>query len=532
MEHFWKKNIWKKSSAPFPKGQAGRRAAAASQRRCAGLWARGAGRGICTALTAAVLLAALLPSGAGTVRADYRYDSFGNAIPSQYSYVAEADYNGLQLGVGAFNSPTDLYVSNDNLIYIVDAGNDRIVILDEEYQVRKVVEAFSMEGEAVSIKGVTGIFVHTDGLLYLADKAEGRILVLDQDGNIVRCITRPDSALLQESSTTTFLPRKVLVDSRDIIYMLSENSTQGAYMIDPQGDFLGFYGRNEVQLTFRRLYELAMRRFASEEQRSKMQNFIPVEFANFDIDQEGFIYTVTAYSESPMNDEMVKKLNPLGNNIYTGEVLTWGDMPEMLGEKYIYHTAYTDIAVDEDGFAFALDAYSGRIFWYDDVGCQQAVFGGGGAYLGAFTTPAAIDTLNGNVLVLDSAKNNITVFEPTYFGGLVKEAFLMFNKGLYAESRELFEEIVRMDANYDWAYAGLGRAYYEEGQWEKAKECFERSGVATGYYSEVKEDLRNRSLKENFTGIFFGIIIGCFVLIIAGKLLSAWLAERRRRVQV
>ena len=59
----------------------------------------------------------------------------------------------------------------------------------------------------------------------------------------------------------------------------------------------------------------------------------------------------------------------------------------------------------------------------------------------------------------------------------------MFNKGLYAESRELFEEIVRMDANYEWAYVGLGRAYYEEGQWEKAKECFERSGVATGYYS-------------------------------------------------
>ena len=188
--------------------------------------------------------------------------------------------------------------------------------------------------------------------------------------------------------------------------------------------------------------------------------------------------------------------------------------------------------MDEDGFAFALDAYSGRIFWYDDVGCQQAVFGGSGAYLGAFTTPAAIDTLNGNVLVLDSAKNNITVFEPTYFGGLVKEAFLMFNKGLYAESRELFEEIVRMDANYDWAYAGLGRAYYEEGEWEKAKECFERSGVATGYYSEVKEDLRNRSLKENFTGIFFGIIIGCFVLIIAGKLLSAWLAQRRKSMQV
>lgn len=279
-----------------------------------------------------------------------------------------------------------------------------------------------------------------------------------------------------------------------------------------------------MQLTFQRVYELAMRRFASEEQRSKMQNFIPVEFTNFDIDEEGFIYTVTAYSEDPSNDEMVKKLNPLGNNIYSGEWLTWGDMPE--GDTF--HTTYTDIAVDEDGFTYALDAYSGRIFWYDNVGCQQAIFGGSGAYLGAFSTPVAIDILDGNVLVLDSVKNNITVFEPTYFGGLVKEAFKLYNSGFYGESRELFEEMTRMDSNYDWAYAGLGRAYYEQGEWEKAKECFEYSDTATEQYSEVKGELRNRNLKEHFTGIFFGIILGCFAIIIAGKLLAAYLAEKQK----
>lgn len=135
--------------------------------------------------------------------------------------------------------------------------------------------------------------------------------------------------------------------------------------------------------------------------------------------------------------------------------------------------------------------------------------------------------LNGDVLVLDSVKNNITVFEPTYFGELVRQAFLMYNNGDYGESQELFEEIVRMDANHDWAYVGLGRAYYENGDWEAAKECF-RSGVATESYSEVKGDLRNRNLKENFTGIFFGIIAGAFILIVAGKLLAAWLAERRK----
>ena len=484
--------------------------------------------------TAFALAAILFTASAKNlnVSADYRYDSFGNAIPSQYSYVAEQDYNGLQLGIGAFNTPTDLFVAPDEKIYIVDAGNNRIVILNSEFEVDRVMESFLLGGQEVSIKGVTGIFVHTDGLIYLADKDGGRILVADKDGNIVREITRTDSALLTESSTTTFLPRKILVDSRDIIYMLSENSTQGAYMIDADGEFLGFYGRNEVQLTWKRLYEVFKRRFASEEQRAKMQNFIPVEFSNFDIDEEGFIYTVTAYSESPATDDMLKKLNPLGGNIYTQQFMNYGDMPDTSGGAPVFNTSYTDVAVDKDGFAYALDAYSGRVFWFDNVGIQQAIFGGSGAYLGAFTQAVAVDTLGDLVLVLDGTRGSLTVFEPTYFGEIVKEAFLLFNAGFYAESKELFEEIVRMDANYDWAYVGLGRAYYEEGDWETSKFYFEHSGVATSYYSEVKEELRNQNMKENFTAIFFGILAGCAVLIVAGKLLAASLAERRKHSAV
>lgn len=463
-----------------------------------------------------------------TVNADYRYNAFGDAIPSQYSYVADASYNGLQLGIGAFSAPTDLYVDQNNRIFIVDAGNDRIVVLNDEFEVVKVMDSFSLDGNPVSISGVTGIFVHTDGLIYLADKSGMRVLVVDENGTVVRSVERPESTLLEESSTT-FLPRKVLVDSRDIIYMLSENSTQGAYMIDSKGEFLGFYGRNDVQMTFRRAYELALRQFASEEQRSKMQNFIPVEFANFDIDQKGFIYTVTAFSETPMADDMIKKLNPLGDNIYESDYMTWGDMPDASGKV---NTTYTDIAVDEDGFVFALDSYSGRIFWYDNVGCQQAIFGGKGTYMGAFTAPTAIDTIGENVIVLDSTKNNLTVFEPTYFGSMVKDAFLMFNEGRFAESKDLFEEITRMDANYDWAYVGLGRAYYEEGNWELAKQCFEHSGVATEWYSEVKGDLRDQRTREHFTAIFIGVIIGSFVLIIVGKLAAASLEERRKHAAI
>lgn len=153
-------------------------------------------------LSLAVILAAFVfceSMGTAEVKADYRYDSFGNAIPSQYSYVADTDYNGLQLGIGAFNSPTDLYVSGDNRIFIVDAGNDRIVVLNEEYEVDKVIESFWLDGEEVSIKSVTGIFVHSDGLIYLADKDNGRILEAKEDGTIVRVVTRPDSVPLRKA---------------------------------------------------------------------------------------------------------------------------------------------------------------------------------------------------------------------------------------------------------------------------------------------------------------------------------------------
>ncbi len=474
-------------------------------------------------LTALVWAVSMWPV---TVKADYRYDSFGNAIPSQYAYMVETSYNGLQLGIGAFNAPTDLFVAPDDRIYMVDAGNDRIVILTEELEVERILDSFTLDGQQVSVKGITGIFVHTDGKLYMADKDNGRILVADENGSIEKVITRPESNILTDGSTTnTFLPAKILVDSRDTIYMISENSTQGAYMLSMDGEFLGYYGRNKVLLTWERLYEATLRRFASDEQREIMENFIPIAFSNFDIDRDGFIYTVTGYSEHPEQDEMIKKLNPLGNNIYTDGWMTFGDMPNKNGT---FNTVFTDVAVDDYGFVFALDSYSGRIFFYDNMGCQQAIFGGRGNYLGTFTSPAAIDIVKGRVLVLDSAKNNITVFAPTYFGSLVREAFLLFNDGFYLESKTLFEEIVRMDSNYDWAYAGLGRACYEEGDWEMAKYYFERSDVATSWYSEVKEDMRNQKMKENFTAIFFGFIALFIMIAVIGKLCSAALAERHR----
>ena len=134
-------------------------------------------------------------------------------------------------------------------------------------------------------------------------------------------------------------------------------------MLDKQGEFLGFYGRNDVNLTADVLYQAVLREFATEKQRAGMSNFIPVEFANFDIDKEGFIYTVTAYAENEQSFDMIRKLNPLGDNILTNLYRSWGDDRDQSG---FYRTSYCDVVVDDSGFIYALDSYNGRIFQYDD----------------------------------------------------------------------------------------------------------------------------------------------------------------------
>ncbi|HWT75935.1 MAG TPA: NHL repeat-containing protein [Mobilitalea sp.] len=478
--------------------------------------------------TTLVLSLLILLQPASVALADYRYDWWGNAMPSQYSYVAEDAYNGKELQVGDFNNPMDLFVDNNNLIYVLDSGNNRIVVFTEDFNPVKIIDHFRSANGEENITGAEGLFVNKDGKIYLADKANQRVLVSDQEGNITRIITRPDSYLLDAS--VAFDPKKVLVDDRNIVYIISDKSSQGAYMIDEAGNFLGFYGRNKVMLTVKRLLDVTLRKFATKSQRDKMVNFIPVEFANFDIDEKGFIYTVTAFSDDPFEDSMIKKLNPLGTNIIedTGWYL-WGDMPDFSTTETTWLTNFCDVAVDENHFIYALDKGKCNIYQYEQEGGQLAIFGGNGSTLGRFLNPVAIETLHGKIFVLDNTKKNITVFEPTYFGEISIKAFSMFEDGYYLDSKSLFDEVVKMDQNFEYSLLGLGMAYYEGDNYKAAKKIFERSNVANGKYSEVKKEIRNEWMKEHFAFIFFGIILAAFVFIIASKIISAKVHDMNKR---
>lgn len=458
-------------------------------------------------ITAVVIAIFAMIKSPVTVSADYRYDEFGIPMPAQASHASVATYNGKQLDIGNFKDPTDIFVDQNNLIYILDAGNNRIVILNRDYQVERVITEIKSNNGVESIEGANGLFVSNEEKIFIADTSNARILITDLYGKLLNIITRPESDMLPKEAN--FLPKSIIVDKTGNIYMISEKSTQGAYMMSPKGEFMGFYGRNNVTLTAELVFEHYYRKFASEAQREKMSNFIPVEFSNFDIDEEGFVYTVTAYSGNPINDEMIRKLNPLGNNILQYQWHTYGDAPD--GDKYL--TAYTDIAVDDNHFIYTLDSYTGRIFLYDDTGFQISIFGGAANQQGYFKDAIAIDTIGNDIIILDSAKKNITVFEPTYFGKTLIEAMSFYNEGKLEECLSLFEELIKMDANFFFAYKAIAMTYYDMGQYELAEKNAKISDIAQLVYSDAKKEIRNNLMRERFTLLFFGVILLCLIII-------------------
>ena len=468
-----------------------------------------------------ILSICLMTSPVMHAAADYRYDEFDEVVPAQSVYVAQTNYNGKQLDIGHFKNPADLYVYHDSLIYILDSGNNRIVVLDKDFRVSRIIDAIVADGEQVDISAAKGIYISDAGEIYVSDPSNGRVVILDAQGGFLQMITRPDSLYLTDN--INFLPKNVVVDSMGTVYIISENSTQGAYMIGSNGDFLGFYGRNEVDVTAEILFQAFVRQFASEAQRATMSSFVPVEFSNFDIDREGFIYTVTGYSSTPKTTDMIRKLNPLGENILSNPYRTWGDEPD--GNSFT--TTYVDVAVDDEGFIYALDQTEGRVFLYDDTGFQIAIFGGYGNTLGTFRTAAAIDTIGDSVIVLDSQKNNVTVFGRTEFGKLTMTALSLYNQGKMDESIGYFEEITAMDANFTYAYYAMAEIYYDKEEYGLSEKYARLSGVSQEVYSKSKKMLRNDWIRGHFAGVFIVIILGAFVILATAKVKDAKRKEKR-----
>ena len=456
------------------------------------------------AVTAGVLASA---ASADETYYGYNYNRWNDPVPSQNGYIADRVVTGEDMGVGALNAPGDIFIEQTTgKIYIADTDNNRLVITDETFTSGTVMDTFRYGGEfpasqskvqKTTLDRPTGVFVtvyRERTLIYIADCMNERIIGCYEDGTIFREYTVPSNDLYDIS--VSFRPEKVVVDSALNVYAVIPSCTDGMVRFSYDGDFNGCYGANRTETTAEVLQNAFYGLFLNRDRMMKRQRAAGIEIVSCDIDGQGFIYTVTSSKNADNN--VLKKLDPAGENIY----LNMGYEDMLFGDMSVYYNGQTyasvidDVDVDEKGSVFLLDIFSKRIFQYSGELDLEFIFGGEGSRKGLFASPTAVESRNGRVYVTDGGKNSITVFKLTEFGALVQEAVELFNRGLYQEAKEPFEEILRRDSNYRFAYVGLGNAYYAMGDHETAMKYFYMN--SRGGYDRAFKEYRIDMIRQYF----------------------------------
>jgi len=499
----------------------------------------------------------------------YNYDWWGDPVPSQNGYVVDKVITGADIGVGDLKEPGDMFVSENNMVYIADTaytnsatdGKGRIVVTDSNFKLEAAIEYLDFSNvqdwvaeqdkklddelmtEAnhkkitdIYFDGPSGVFVDEDDVVYVADNANDRVVSftiegegLDAYGKVKHVYTRPDSDVYDAS--TTFNPSKVLVDAANNVYVCIKSITKGAVVFSESGEFNGYFGANRVEATADVLLNAFWKLIFNREQIKKMKKNVPVEISNFDIDSDNFIYTVT--ESKTVETDIIKKLNSAGTNIFINlgySENTFGDYLTKYYRGQTYSSQITDVDIGENGTINLLDLKTGRVFQYDNECNLLFIFGGIGAQKGTFRTVNAVESMGTNVYVLDGRKASITAFKQTEFGSIVHEAITLFNRGKYAEARIPWEEVIRRDSNYWLAYIGLGNAYLNEGLYDEAMEYFEYNSKVG--YNDAFKGWRMDFVRDNFTLIavvLVGLLAAVYIIAsVRGKMRAKKRAEAEK----
>ena len=484
-----------------------------------------------SAVTAAALASSLMAFGSSAIEAyePYSYDRWGDAVASQVGYTAEYFVDGVTIGCGSFNEPTDLYITHDDQLYIADKGNNRIVITDLDFNFIGEMKEFDQDGSTLTLKAPSGVYVdkYTD-FMYICDTDNSRVIKCTRDGKVDRIFEKPTNEIFPQD--LTFNPQKVLVDKAGNVYIVVKSVTKGAVMYDINGVFKGFYGANRVEATSEVILNAFWNTFSTEEQRARSTKSTPIGFTNFDIDDDGFIYTVT--DSQDIRTDAVKKLNPKGSNILEtlgATDVTFGDNSPAYYSIYAKQSTLTDIDIGPNGEMNILDFAHGRIFQYDKLANLMFVMGGLGEQLGTFRNAVSIETYDDHLYVLDSRKNSITVFTRTVFGEIVTKATNLYNDGYYEESFEPWNEVIKYDGNYRRAYIGIGNALFQREDYKNAMKYY-KVAISRDRYNKAYEGYRNAFLEKYFTAIIvFIILIVVFVIVYKKLKASGRLGKKRLR---
>ena len=448
----------------------------------------------------------------------YNYDYWGDVqmTPDPYRVLTVIDSSSLgleNLENLRISNPQGMFARNRDL-YVADTGNNRILQLklneDKVTLIRIITEI--QGAEPATMNGPTDVFADEAGNIYIADYNNHRVIMADKDLNMLKVFLKPTDSTFNQSSD--FLPSKIAVDVAGRLYVLATNVNKGFMKYESDTSFTGYIGANTVKINMADY--IWKRYFMSKEQRAASESFVPTEYENLYIDEKGFIYaTNTVFSEWELKSDTAKpirRLNGIGNDI-----LIKNDRYPPIGDLYwksesiLYGPSkLTDITAMDNEIYIAADKIRGRLFGYDSQGVMLWAFGTKGNADGAFNRPTALDHMGYDLLVLDGLKNSVTVFTPTEYGQMIYDATDTYLKGDYDESAELWEEVMKLNANYPLAFRGLGRAMLRQEKYQEAMNYFEMAHDREDYGRAFKQ-YRKHWIEKNV--IWIVLILAALMLI-------------------
>ncbi len=496
---------------------------------------------------------------------NYIYNEWGQSVPIPNAYEPIKNMTGIELGVGSFKNASNIFIDrNTELLYLLDSENNRIVVMDVNFNLQYVIgniwiDDVKFKNSPKTLNKPQGIFVNSDGI-YLADTENERLLILKNDllvglyewkedtetktfsyvknetapaymrtAVVEDVITKPNDltkTTKTDIKSITFKVEQVVVNDQ-VIYLLVKGIYEGAvtlerYYVDEAGvktskyRFIGYFGSNNVEQTAEVLSNYFWRKILPKTATDSMARAVPNRFTNFDIDKEGFIYTVTRESET--NRDQVRKINIMGDNVLRNKHSVggaqFGDLEMDYYLNKVRNNDFVAIDINDLGLITVVCNEYNRLYQYDQESNLLFTFGGTGTQLGTFRLPLAVESFGDRIYVLDKGDegvSSITVFEPTEFGNAVIDAVVLHQKGDYLQAIPKWEKVKEYSMNYDLAYIGIGKAKYQLYEYEEALENFYLGRDRTSY-SEAFKDYRKDFVRDHFFIILVALILIVYVI--------------------
>lgn len=415
----------------------------------------------------------------------------------------------------------DLTVDKDDNIYLLDGEASKVHIMDKNYKyIRSIGEIVAADGTVYNYKGAKGIVISKDNVIYICDTENQRIILTDTQGNFKSLLLLPESNLIPPDFV--YRPQKVAVDSSNYIYVLSEGSYYGAILYSPDGDFLGFFGANTVEVTVLDALQTFWQNLTMTDAKKAAQlKKLPFQFTDLYVDNKDFVYTATGRTEDNVQTGQIKRLSPGGINFLLSDDVTFGVHRSIERRGNIRYPDIAGLAISSDNYIFSYDVSSGYISIFDDDCRMLNTFGGGAVgdvsnaaeiQDGTFQSISAIDiTSQKDIIVIDKVKNCLTVFKINDYGKLLFEANTLTRNGDYDKAYPLWLEVISKDRNSQIGYSGIAKTYYAAGDYENAMK-YAKKGFDNQTYS-LSYDFVRRAHIEKYIYLYAGIILAVVILV-------------------